>query len=89
MTPKGKSITSLNTHPPMLAFEIVPTRAPKLPPTIPLVKGLLSVTLRLPKDADGATGVCPDVAQPWLLVVLVVVLVNAWALAAVVLVARV
>lgn len=73
----------------MLAFEVVPARAPKVPPTIPLVKGLLSVTLRLPKTADGDTGVCPDVTQPWLLVVLAVVLVNAWALAAAVLVARV
>jgi hypothetical protein len=78
----------------MLAFRVADglhgTEPAGAPPTIPLIKGLVTVKLRQSATSTtaNATKNPTDPSQPWLLVVLVVVLVNAWALATAVLVAK-
>jgi hypothetical protein len=76
----------------MLAFRVPDTEPGMAPPVIPLIKGLVTVKLRqnAAVSSTAAASLKPnsDQTQPWLLVVLAVVLVNAWALATAVLVAK-
>jgi hypothetical protein len=76
----------------MLAFRVPDTKPGMAPPVIPLIKGLVTVKLRqnaaVSSIAAASLNPNSDQTQPWLLVVLAVVLVNAWALATAVLVAK-